>query len=250
MKKIIFLILFSIGLAVSTSPISLVTKVKGSVKYRKNSNKDKLVNIKSSNALFNQDQIVTGEDGFTKFVYLDDGTTIKIHKNSEVFVQGNPKKRSIVKQINISEGIINLNVSKQFESEFNIITPTSVATVKGTDFWIICDPDKGDKFLGVSGNVKIKNKETGEQIELTKDTKVESKPDGTLASMPLPKSDYNQVNKLEIEVGEGSIQDRQNTDSSYNQASPIESPQESGDNTIELIIRDSNGNEKIIILSY
>ena len=172
MKKTISLILFSMVLSLPSSPISLVTKVKGNVKYRKNSSKDKLTKIKTSNTLFNQDQIVTGADGFTKFVYLDDGTTIKIHKNSEVYVQGDPKKRSIIKQVNISEGIINLNVSKQLENDFSIITPTSVATVKGTDFWIICDGEKGDKFLGVSGKVQIQNKETGDSIELSENIKV------------------------------------------------------------------------------
>ena len=249
MKALIYIYLISFILS-SSPPISLITKVKGNVKYRKSSNKDKLLNIKKSNTLFNQDQIVTGDNGFTKFVYLDDGTTIKIHKNSEVFVQGDPKKRSIVKQVNISEGIVNLNVSKQLVSDFNIITPTSVATVKGTDFWIICDGDRGDKFLGVSGSVQIENKETGESIVLGKNSKVESRPDGTLTSVPLPKDDYNEVNQLEIEVGEGSIKSQQDFEEGQEKTNLDQSAPGIESNKIEIIIRDPDGNEKSIILDY
>ena len=92
MRTLLLTILFSFIFSFSKSPISLVTKVKGDVKYRKNDKANALSAIKRSNSLFNQDQILTGDNGFTKFVYLDDGTTIKIHKNSDVFIQGNPKK--------------------------------------------------------------------------------------------------------------------------------------------------------------
>ena len=80
--------------------------------------------------------IKTGKDGFAKFVYLDDGSIIKIHKSSEVYVQGDIQKRNIAKQINISMGKLKLDISSGQLTEFKIITPTSVASVKGTRFWI------------------------------------------------------------------------------------------------------------------
>ena len=68
--------------------------------------------------------------------------------------------------------------------------------------------------------------------------------------MPLPKYDYNQINQLEIEVGEGSIDYQQGSQNSINQESSTRTSQETENNTIEIIIRDAEGNEKTIILSY
>ena len=62
-----------------------------------------------------------------------------------------------------------MNVSKQLENEFSIITPTSVATVKGTNFWLICNGPEGDKFFGVEGSVEIKNIESGRVVLLNED---------------------------------------------------------------------------------
>ena len=101
-------------------------KKKGKVSYTPYSNNKKIQNLNISESLFNQDLIETGENGFTKFVYLDDGSAIKIHKNSEVYIQGNINKRKIIKQINISTGKLKLDITKQQISEFKIITPTSV----------------------------------------------------------------------------------------------------------------------------
>ena len=65
-----------------------------------------------------------------KYIYLDDGSLIKVHKNAEVYVYGAIDKRSIVKQINVTEGNVKFEVSKQGSEDFTVITPTSVASVK------------------------------------------------------------------------------------------------------------------------
>ena len=52
-----------------------------------------------------------------------------------------------------------LDVSSQSKTDFLITTPTSIATIKGTRFWINCKGESGDLFIGLSGNVEIKNLE-------------------------------------------------------------------------------------------
>ena len=48
-------------------------------------------------------------------------------------------------------GTIRATVNKQ-NSNFVIQTPTSVASVKGTDFWMITDPVDGDLVIGWKGS--------------------------------------------------------------------------------------------------
>ena len=162
MNRYIIILLF-ISSIFSSETIGLVMKKKGKVNYTPNSNNQKVQNLKVSESLFNQDLIETGKDGFAKFVYLDDASVIKIHKNSEIYVQGSIKKRRIMKQVNISTGKMKLDINKQEVGEFKIITPTSVASIKGTRFWVDINGEKGDLFHGLSGIVEITNNATGKK---------------------------------------------------------------------------------------
>ena len=128
-----YLYFILIAFVYSNQSIAVVTKSKGDVQYKKFSESESEILLVGSE-LFNDDYIKTGVDGYVKFSYLDDGTTIKIHKNSELYVAGKSENKVINKRLNIGNGLIKMDVSKQKEEEFKIVTPTSVASVKGTSF--------------------------------------------------------------------------------------------------------------------
>ena len=44
------------------------------------------------------------------------------------------------------QGTVKLEIKKQSVDAFTVITPTSVASVKGTSFWLDCSGKSGDKF--------------------------------------------------------------------------------------------------------
>jgi len=251
MKKTLF-ILFFISSVISSETIGLVMKQKGNVDYIPYDKSKKSGKLNISETLFNQDLIKTGRNGFTKFVYLDDGTAIKIHKNSEVYVQGDVNKRNIVKQINISTGKLKLDVKNEQLSEFKIITPTSVASIKGTRFWVDVNGKKGDTFYGLSGIVEIVNNTTGERVNLTENTMVTSLPDGTLSIKKTINKDLIELELLEEGVGEP-INDMPNNDTEDDSGSLFE---ENLDNIVvnsnEIIIKLSNSSssQKRLIIKY
>ena len=84
----LFLILFIFSCYLfSASSLAIVSKTKGNVKHKTKSDKQ-LGSAKMGMELFNNDFIQTGQNGFAKYVYLDDGTQIKVHNNSEVYIRG------------------------------------------------------------------------------------------------------------------------------------------------------------------
>ena len=85
--------------------------------------------------------------------------------------------KSIAKKINMDVGTVRATVNKQ-NSNFVIQTPTSVASVKGTDFWMITDPVDGDLVIGLEGVVTLTNNETGAEVDVTEGTSGSSTPDG------------------------------------------------------------------------
>ena len=248
--NIYVIILIFLSSFFASETIGVVMKHKGDVDYipYDKNKQNKKINI--SESLFNQDLIKTGKDGFTKFVYLDDGSAIKIHKDSEVYIQGNIDKRKIIKQINISTGKLKLDVENQQLAEFKIVTPTSVASIKGTRFWVDVNGKKGDVFHGLSGIVEITNNITGNKIELTENTTATSLPDGTLEIKKTINRELIQLEILEEEVGEP-VNDMPNNNIDDDSGSLLEDNINNGIlNTNELVIRlkNASSDEKIIII--
>ena len=249
MKNILYIIL-CISIVCSNETIGLVMKKKGKVSYTPYSNK-KIQNLDISESLFNQDLIETGKNGFTNFVYLDDGSSIKIHKNSEIYVQGDIYERKIVKQINIATGKLKLDINKQSSSNFKVITPTSVASVKGTRFWVDVNGKKGDVFHGLSGSVQIKNSITGNIVELSKNTTAISLPDGTLEIKEIDNMQLRVLEKLEESVGEPTDDMPSiNDNGSYNNQGSFNQSSNSNINEIVIRLKNSNSEQKSLIIKY
>ena len=96
--------------------------------------------------------------------------------NSEAGISVQRSAKNIAKKINMDIGTIRATVKKQ-NTDFVIQTPTSVASVKGTDFWLISD-ESGDQVIGMEGLVSLVNTETGEEVSVSSGMTGISTPDG------------------------------------------------------------------------
>ena len=112
-NSILLIFLLSFNSIFCAEGVALVMKKKGNVMYKPFQSNKSSSELEMSKSLFNQDQILTGSDGFTKVVYLDDGSTIKVHRDSEVYIQGSIKNRRINKQINIAQGKMKFDINPQ-----------------------------------------------------------------------------------------------------------------------------------------
>ena len=252
MKNIIIIsILFNIIFCNET--LGLVTKTKGKVEYQKFSDKKFTTNIYKGLGLYGNDRIRTGDNGFSIYRYLDDASSIKILKNSDIRIEGRIKSRSIVKNVEINNGILNFKIDNQSDEYFTIVTPTSVATVKGTEFWLMCNGPEGDKFFGVEGEVEIKNIESGRIVMLTEDLQVLSTSNGNILSQNMSTQELEQIENLEQENGnyDDSDIDTGFDDDSIDQDSNTEDSNISdSENIVRIQLEDPLGNTKEIIIKY
>ena len=170
------------------------------VKYKKNSTTLFKNQVKSGLELFNKDLLVTGGDGFVMFAYLDDGSLIKIHKDSEVYVNGSLKNNIIDKKIIIDDGFLRFDIKKQKQNEFKVVTPTSVASVKGTVFYIDSSKE-GDVFYGLEGIVEVLNIESNETSNLSKRKKIISSEDGSISIEEITQEDIIYIQQIQQESG-------------------------------------------------
>jgi hypothetical protein len=103
-------------------------------------------------------------------MFLDDKSILRIQKNTTLTIGGEATgtgaQRAISKQVDMQFGKLRAEVTRQRQGEFQITTPISVASVKGTDFWTTSDPVLGDIFLGVEGLIEVQNLVSGGVIEV------------------------------------------------------------------------------------
>ena len=239
---IISLLLFSF--IFSEKSLAIVTKSNGNVSYKNYLKKEFINTLNAGSELFNNDLVRTGSDGFVKFTYLDDGTTIKINKDSELYIRGQVSNKNINKRINMSNGLIKLDVSKQNQDEFVIITPTSVASVKGTSF-ILDSKEDGDNFYGYEGVVEVLNKESNQVVRLSKNLKIVSKPDGVINSEIITQQDANILDSF-VELEED-VEIEQQQNESDEQGADENLPQT---NELRIKVLTPSGEEKTIIIKY
>mgnify|MGYP000253456524 CR=1 FL=1 len=221
MKFIKIILLFSIVLSISYgNKIAVATKVKGDVQLMKVET-DNFLGLNPGTILSDGDKIRTGKSGFAAIIFIDDKSTLKIKENSEVVLTGQRTAASISKKINMDGGTIRATITKQ-NTDFIIQTPTSVASVKGTDFWMITDPIAGDQIIAIEGIIGLVNIETGQAVDVTEGMTGLSTPDG------------------QTSVDE--------TDPSSIPDDP--SDQQEGPSVIRIYLEGPNGEQKVMVIEY
>ena len=218
-KHIIFLFTFVFSV-VLPNKIAVATKVKGPVEIMPIGKKG-FSDLEPGTILSDGDKIRTGPSGFTAIIFIDDKSTLKVKDNSEVVITGKRTAASISKKINMDEGTIRATVKKQ-NTDFVIQTPTSVASVKGTDFWLVSDPETGDQIIGIEGIVGLVNNETGQEIDVSEGMSGLSTPDGNVGL---------------TETDPSSIPD--------DPSDEIEGPSQ-----VKIYLEGPNGEQKVMIIEY
>ncbi len=191
----------------SADKIAVTMKVYGTVDIEQ-SGSSGLSALKPGTILSDGDRIMTGKNGFAALIYIDDKSMVKIMGNTEVIIKGRLSAGSIAKQVNIDHGTLRALVNKQRKGEFVVQSPTSVASVKGTNFWMITDPETGDGLIVLEGLVSLTNLVSGETTDVGAGTTGTSSTDGSVETSETNPSDIptdpdesgTPINQIEIEL--------------------------------------------------
>ena len=206
-RKIIALAPLLLCFAFAGEKIAIITKIIGKAEYVRN---DKLPkNLKRGFIIESGDKISTKKGAFVALVFIDDRSALKIREKSQIVINGKKNARIINKKIKTSKN-------------FLVQTSVSVASVKGTDFWVISNDKIGDSIIGLEGLVSLSNRISGEKIDIKKGTTGMSTNDGSL-----------QIFKS----------DPKNT--------PLDLVQSEGQHKkLEIIFNDFSGKQKKLIIDY
>ena len=217
-KKSILTLSILLCFAYAGEKIAIVTKIIGKAEYIRGQNSSKSLN--RGLIIESGDVISTFKGGFVALIFIDDKSALKIKEKTKITVNGKKGSRKISKKINLTNGTVRAQVEKN--KDFIIQTSVSVASVKGTDFWVISDKKIGDSVIGLQGTVSLSNRISGEKIDISAGITGISSTNGSLQSFK---------------------SDPKNT--------PIDLDQsDKEDKKLEIIFKDSAGNKKKLIIDY
>ena len=163
--KKIFFTFFIFSFLIGSDRIAVATKVIGSVEFVRGKGFAK--SLKKGHIIERGDILKTKKGGFVAILFIDDKSALKIKENTELEIVGNNKNQTIAKRISLMNGTVRAQVEDQRNKDFVVQTSVSVASVKGTDFWMISDKSKGDSIIGIEGVIQLANKISGEIIDIT-----------------------------------------------------------------------------------
>ena len=217
-RKIIALAPLLLCFAFAGEKIAIITKIIGKAEYVRNDKSPK--NLKRGFIIESGDEISTKKGAFVALVFIDDRSALKIREKSQIVINGKKNARIINKKINLNNGTIRAQVKTS--KNFLVQTSVSVASVKGTDFWVISNDKIGDSIIGLEGLVSLSNRISGEKIDIKKGTTGMSTNDG---SLQIFKSDPKNT-PLDLVQSEGQ------------------------DKKLEIIFNDFSGKQKKLIIDY
>jgi hypothetical protein len=207
------LLIFIFSLLIGGDRIAVATKVIGSVEYVRG--KDFAKSVRKGHIIESGDKITTAKGGFVALLFIDDKSALKVKENSEVIISGNKNNRAIAKRIGLKGGTIRAQVGKKQNRDFIVQTTVSVASVKGTDFWVVSDNNNGDSVIGIEGVIQLTNKISGDKIDIPSGITGLATKDGQLQSFntdpkTIPKDPSgdnigNQKLKIEFKDANGKI---------------------------------------------
>ena len=238
----IFLIFSLQQWMLAAEPVALIAKLRGAVKHKIVSDIKYRSKTQLNTPILSDSQIRTNNKAFSKVVYLDDGTAISMYPDTEIIIKGSIDNRMIIKQVDLINGIIMVNVVHQTSREFKLTTPYSELTCRECSFWVISDELDGDQFIKESGDAQILNASINSTRELIFDSTLVSQKKVEFVQFKTPIKDVKFIESLMLDADERSFQ--------YKKENPEEKTSETITKIVVIKLKNAANVEREIIVTY
>jgi hypothetical protein len=114
---------------------------------------DKPAVLKRDDRLYPGDRLISGEGGRASLIFADTAVEIKLLPHTELTLQGSRTREGIIKQVLLHLGDMLTHVLR---GDMEVVTPTCVASVKGTQWWTRVDETASQTTVVVlEGKVQV-----------------------------------------------------------------------------------------------
>ncbi len=179
------------------TPVATVYKPVGSVDYQTAGKS--WAKAAPAVTLLSGDKVRTGENSFVVIKFIEN-SIVRLQEKSEVTIRGNiAQNRQFSKNVYLDRGAFGFDVKKQRPDEkFEFSTPTSVASIRGTEGGVIAGAN--DVFFLSSGTIVVTNNFSKLSVTVNANQIATSSSDGSINVKDLTP---DQLRQLLNETGGG-----------------------------------------------
>ena len=159
---ILILILLASCLLWSEDPVAVCMKVKGDVQVARN---DDVTALETGAMLYHNDILTSAEDSYAAVKFVDGSALLKLFPNSLLRLNATVEDGELNKRPYVEQGDVYSRVMRR-AGVYEVESPTTVASVKGTDFLVSVDASGMTELYTMSGIVEFSNKRDGERANV------------------------------------------------------------------------------------
>ncbi|MFO7768372.1 MAG: FecR family protein [bacterium] len=97
------------------------------------------------------DRVFTADDTRAAVRFTDDGSIIRMNPKTELLVRAEGDRTALRKTLEVDVGELWAKIQKREGAEYRIQTPTAVAAVKGTEFFVRVEEDGSTTIITTEG---------------------------------------------------------------------------------------------------
>ncbi len=189
MKKLIALLclISFVFIAFAQEPVAVTLKVKGDVELMRNNETSAIV---TGASLQNSDELESSADSYAALKFVDGSSVVKLFPNSVLVINTEKSNEKLNKRSYLKSGNVWSKVMKK-TGTFEIETPTTVVSVKGTEFKVSVEDDGSTQVITFSGEVIMRNKEDNKTASVTAGNKGRSTGSGEISVSETEESDVS-----------------------------------------------------------
>lgn len=180
----------------NTSAVALFWIIKNNVEKKHESN---WTAARKGEIIYSGDLVKTDEKSFA-LVKFNDASTLRVGPKTEVEVFG----EKIPGSAHVNSGVVSFDIKKRERERFEFTTPTSVASIRGTEGVLNVGMDGSDFLTILKGLVVLTNSMSKKSVEVRDGETGESKRDGSILVRPSTPDDLKKFESLrdQLEIKE------------------------------------------------
>ena len=179
-------------------PVAIIYKPVGSVEYLKNGKS--WTKAAAATPLLSGDQVRTGVNSFVVIKFIEN-SILRLQENSQITIRAElTANKEFSKNVNLERGELTFDVKKRENEKFEFSTPTSVASIRGTQGMLIDGADSTDVLILGAGIVLFTNNVSNHSVNVTPGQTAYSYANGNIE---VKKTTLEQLQKLQGAMGGG-----------------------------------------------
>ncbi len=179
MKQILLiagLVILVSTFCLAESPVALTLRMKGDILLIRGDDESSL---SEGTPLINQDILNSQDDSFAFIKFIDDGATLRLFANTILTINTEREEEKLNKSSFLRIGNVFLNVNSR-RGNYEIETPTTVASVKGTEGFVEAEDDGTTYVVTLKSVFEVENTISGRKADVPAGYTCKSSPNGEL----------------------------------------------------------------------